>query len=107
MKKFTFLIAIILTANLLLAQYNKIDTSFYSEALQEGKMVDIYFPPGYDENPERLWGNFQNVNPENPYVRIKNSCVYTKNSYVYTKNLGVYTSVSYSLFGIVSLHFDY
>ena len=52
MKKLTLITAIILTANLLFAQYNKIDTSFYSEALQENKMVDVYFPPGYNENPE-------------------------------------------------------
>lgn len=30
----------------------KIDTSFYSVSLQETKMVDVYFPPGYDENPD-------------------------------------------------------
>jgi S-formylglutathione hydrolase FrmB len=52
MKKLTLIAALILTANLLFAQINKIDTSFYSEALQETKMVDIYFPPGYDENPD-------------------------------------------------------
>lgn len=28
------------------------DTSFNSEALGEEKMVDIYFPPGYAENPD-------------------------------------------------------
>ncbi len=70
MKKITLLTAIILTANLLLAQYNKIDTSFYSEALQEEKMVDVYFPPGYDENPDlyypviyylHAWGGNQNT----------------------------------------------
>jgi enterochelin esterase-like enzyme len=52
MKKLTIITAIILTANLLFGQINKIDTSFYSEALGEEKMVDIYFPPGYDENPD-------------------------------------------------------
>ncbi len=51
MKKFTIITVILMTANLLFAQYNKIDTSFYSQALGEEKMVDIYFPPGYDENP--------------------------------------------------------
>ena len=35
---------------LIFGQY-KIDTSFYSEALGEEKLVDVYFPPGYDENP--------------------------------------------------------
>ncbi len=52
MKKLTLITVIIFTANLLFAQYNKIDTSFFSEALQETKMVDVYFPPGYDENPD-------------------------------------------------------
>ena len=52
MKKFTLITTILLTANILFGQINKIDTSFYSEALQETKMVDIYFPPGYDENPD-------------------------------------------------------
>ncbi len=52
MRKITIITAILLTANLLFAQYNKIDTSFFSEALQEEKMVDVYFPPGYDENPD-------------------------------------------------------
>lgn len=52
MKKITLITAIIFTANLLFAQFNKIDTSFYSDALQETKMVDIYFPAGYDENPD-------------------------------------------------------
>ena len=50
MKKFTIITAVLMTANLLFAQYNKIDTSFYSEALGEEKMVDVYFPPGYDED---------------------------------------------------------
>lgn len=52
MKKLTIITAILLSVNMLFGQYNKIDTSFYSEALQEEKMVDVYFPPGYDENPE-------------------------------------------------------
>lgn len=53
MKKITLITTIILTANLLFGQlYNKIDTSFFSEALQEEKLVDVYFPPGYDENPD-------------------------------------------------------
>ena len=55
MKKLAFLTTIILTANLLFSQINHIDTSFYSEALQETKMVDIYFPPGYDENPDTYY----------------------------------------------------
>jgi enterochelin esterase-like enzyme len=52
MKKLTIITAVILTANLLFGQINKIDTSFYSEALGEEKMVDVYFPPDYDENPD-------------------------------------------------------
>jgi S-formylglutathione hydrolase FrmB len=50
MVKLTIITAILLAANMLLGQY-KIDTSFYSEALGEEKLVDVYFPPGYDENP--------------------------------------------------------
>jgi len=70
MKKLTFISVIMLTVNILFAQYNKIDTSFYSEALGEEKMVDVYFPPGYDENPElyypviyylHAWGGDQNT----------------------------------------------
>lgn len=52
MKKFTLITTIMLTANMLFGQYNKIDTSFYSEALGEDKMVDVYFPPGYNEHPD-------------------------------------------------------
>jgi S-formylglutathione hydrolase FrmB len=52
MKTSTLLMALLLSASILLGQYNKIDTSFFSETLQETKMVDVYFPPGYDENPE-------------------------------------------------------
>jgi len=51
MKKFTLITIILITANLMFAQINKIDTSFYSQALGEEKMVDVYFPPGYDDNP--------------------------------------------------------
>ena len=45
------------------------DTSFYSEALQEEKMVDVYFPSGYDDHPNlhypviyylHGWGGDQN-----------------------------------------------
>ena len=50
MKKLTILLTALLAVNILFGQY-KIDTSFYSEALGEEKMVDVYFPPGYDENP--------------------------------------------------------
>ena len=51
MKKLTLITAILLSTSILFGQY-KIDTSFYSVALEEEKMVDIYFPPGYDENPD-------------------------------------------------------
>ncbi|MBC8489932.1 MAG: T9SS type A sorting domain-containing protein [Bacteroidetes bacterium] len=52
MKKLTLITAILITANLLFAQYNKIDTSFYSEALNDTMLDDVYFPPGYDDNPD-------------------------------------------------------
>ena len=52
MKKFTLISSSLLTTIVLCGQFNKIDTSFFSEALQETKMVDVYFPPGYDENPD-------------------------------------------------------
>lgn len=52
MKKYTLITTMLLTTIVVLGQYTKIDTSFYSEALQETKMVDIYLPPGYDENPD-------------------------------------------------------
>ena len=44
MKNFTMITAILLTTTMLFGQY-KIDTSFYSEALGEEKMVDIIFHP--------------------------------------------------------------
>jgi len=50
MKKFTIISAILLMATIVFGQY-KIDASFYSAALEQDKMVDVYFPPGYDENP--------------------------------------------------------
>jgi S-formylglutathione hydrolase FrmB len=50
MKKLTLISVILFAANMLFGQY-KIDTSFYSVALGEEKMVDVYFPPGYNENP--------------------------------------------------------
>ncbi|PLW94162.1 MAG: hypothetical protein C0591_13315 [Marinilabiliales bacterium] len=55
MKTFTLITTILLTASVSLAQYNKIDTSFYSQTLGEEKMVDVYFPPGYDENPDLFY----------------------------------------------------
>jgi len=45
---FIFLLSVLFPV-LIFGQY-KIDTSFYSEALGEEKLVDVYFPPGYDEN---------------------------------------------------------
>ena len=47
---FIFLLSLLFPI-LIFGQY-KIDTSFYSEALGEVKLVDVYFPPGYDENPD-------------------------------------------------------
>ncbi len=52
MKKFTVLFIAFVAANMLFAQYNKIDTSIYSPALGEDKMVDILLPPGYYDNPD-------------------------------------------------------
>lgn len=50
MKKITLIAALVLGTNVVFGQY-QIDTSFYSEALGMNKMVDIYIPPGYDQNP--------------------------------------------------------
>jgi S-formylglutathione hydrolase FrmB len=50
MKKFTIIMIVLLSGNLLFGQMTKIDTSFYSQALGEEKMVDILFPPGYSTN---------------------------------------------------------
>lgn len=52
MKKIAFFVLILFIANLVFAQYNKIDTSFYSPALDAEKLVDIYFPPEYDQNTD-------------------------------------------------------
>ena len=52
MKKLTLIAGALLATTILVAQYNKIDTSFYSPILDEVKMADVYFPPGYDENPD-------------------------------------------------------
>jgi enterochelin esterase-like enzyme len=51
MKKLTIFTALLLIAQSMTGQVNKIDTLFYSTTLDEIKMVDVYFPPGYDENP--------------------------------------------------------
>ncbi|MDB4303258.1 alpha/beta hydrolase-fold protein [Desulfosarcina sp.] len=69
MKKLILLTTAILAANLLLAQVNIVDDSFYSEVLQQEMMVDVYLPPGYDINPDLYypviyylhgWGGNQN-----------------------------------------------
>ncbi len=55
MKKITFLTTMILCSiifNMNAQQFIKIDASFYSEALDEVKMVDIYLPGDYYQNPE-------------------------------------------------------
>jgi len=55
MKKFTFLTTIILCSiifNMTAQQFIKIDASFYSEALDEVKMIDIYLPGDYYQHPE-------------------------------------------------------
>lgn len=51
MKKCTIILAMLLSTTILFGQY-WIDTSFYSASLEQEKMVDIYIPPGYDENPD-------------------------------------------------------
>jgi len=55
MKKFTFLTTMMLCGFLFSANaqlFIKIDASFYSEALDEVKMVDIYLPGDYYQHPE-------------------------------------------------------
>jgi S-formylglutathione hydrolase FrmB len=62
------IILLFITAHLF-PQPNIIDASFYSESLGEEKKVDIYIPPGYDENTDLYypviyflhgWGGSQN-----------------------------------------------
>lgn len=72
MKKIASLLSLIITflfPQFLTCQVNIIDAAFYSEALDENKNVDIYIPPGYDENPDLYypviyflhgWGGSQN-----------------------------------------------
>lgn len=69
MKKLILFTTAILAANLLTAQINIVDDSFYSEVLQQEMMVDVYLPPGYDINPDLYypviyflhgWGGNQN-----------------------------------------------
>nr|NQU89681.1 T9SS type A sorting domain-containing protein [Bacteroidota bacterium] len=52
MKKFMLFTAIVLMIQSLSGQINIIDTSFYSESLQQTKMVDVFLPTGYDDNPD-------------------------------------------------------
>ncbi len=51
MKRIVLLIAMILSVILLTAQINKIDTFFYRQSLGKTMLVDVYFPPGYDDHP--------------------------------------------------------
>jgi S-formylglutathione hydrolase FrmB len=69
MKKFTLFIAALAIAKLLTAQVNIVDDSFYSDVLGQTMLVDVYLPPGYDENPDQYypviyfwhgWGGNQN-----------------------------------------------
>ena len=55
MKKFTVLFAILFASNFLFAQYTRLDTSFYSIALDEEKMIDVYLPPGYYDQPDQSY----------------------------------------------------
>jgi S-formylglutathione hydrolase FrmB len=52
MKRLSILSVTMLTAYLLAAQANIISTSFYSQALDETKMVNVFLPPGYDAPPD-------------------------------------------------------
>ncbi|MBW6492895.1 MAG: hypothetical protein K0B15_17055, partial [Lentimicrobium sp.] len=52
MKKITLATVMMFLATALTAQPNIISTSFYSEALDETKMVNVFLPPGYDANPD-------------------------------------------------------
>ena len=52
MKKTILHTAILLTATMLVGQGNYFDTTLYSPALDKEKMVRVYLPPGYGENPE-------------------------------------------------------
>jgi S-formylglutathione hydrolase FrmB len=52
MKKFIFTLTLLLMAIIQFGQINKIDTSFYSLSLSDTMLVDVYFPPGYDDHPD-------------------------------------------------------
>ncbi|MCD4729846.1 MAG: T9SS type A sorting domain-containing protein [Bacteroidales bacterium] len=55
MKKLNLISVFFLAANLMFAQYNKIDTSFYSPSLNLVKMVDVLLPPNYYTNPNKFY----------------------------------------------------
>ncbi|MCF8369971.1 MAG: T9SS type A sorting domain-containing protein [Bacteroidales bacterium] len=70
MKRFTIIMIILLSGNYLFGQMTKIDTSFFSQALGEEKMVDVLLPPGYFTNSNIYypviyylhgWGGDQNT----------------------------------------------
>jgi S-formylglutathione hydrolase FrmB len=52
MKKILLTAILLLSTIALTAQINIISTSFYSQALDETKMVNVFLPPGYDANPD-------------------------------------------------------
>jgi S-formylglutathione hydrolase FrmB len=52
MKKFKLISVFLLVANLMFAQFNLIDTSFYSPSLNTVKMVDVLLPSDYYTNPD-------------------------------------------------------
>jgi S-formylglutathione hydrolase FrmB len=52
MKNFLLIVAALFVASATSGQFNKIDTSFYSVSLDETKLVDVYFPPGYEDHPD-------------------------------------------------------
>ncbi len=82
MKKLTIITAILLMAKIVSAQINIVDTSFNSESLQQTKMVDVFLPPGYEENPDLYypviyvlhgWGGNQNTG--NNYINTAYSLI--------------------------------
>nr|NQU91847.1 T9SS type A sorting domain-containing protein [Bacteroidota bacterium] len=55
MKKITLLLANLFVASMLFGQINIVDDSFYSDALGQEMMVDVYLPPGYEINPDQYY----------------------------------------------------
>jgi S-formylglutathione hydrolase FrmB len=82
MKRVTLTMAVLIVIQSLSGQGIILNSSFYSEALQETKMVDVYLPPGYDVNPDlyypviyllHAWGG--NQNSGNTYMNTANDLI--------------------------------